>query len=88
MLFSLVLNVKKDVIEVYNNKDIELFYQDLFDVTLKYDWCIIGQTKKYYLVLEVVVSGSEGRLPIIVFFNPHLMVDICQIKLDEMSSLI
>ncbi len=86
VLFAFVLGVNKDVIEVHYYKNVEFFYQDLVNVTLK---CSrgIGQSKKYDLIFEMAIAGLEGRLLLIAFFDPHLMVGIGQIELGETSSL-
>ncbi len=85
MLFALVLSVDKDVIEVHYYEDVELFCQDLVDVTLKRDW-YVGQSKRHDLILEMTIVGPKCRLPFVSFPNPHLMVVIGQIQLGEMPS--
>ncbi len=85
VLFAFVLSIDKDVIEVHYDKNIELLYQDLVDVTLECSRCI-GQLKGYYLILEMTIAGLESYLPFIAFLDPHLMVDIGQIELGETSS--
>ncbi len=75
MLFSLTLSLDENVIEVYNNKNIELLCQDLIDIALKRGWCV-GQVQMHYLVLEVAAMGPEGCFLIIAFSNPHPMVGI------------
>ncbi len=76
MLFSLTLSLDKNVIEIYNNANIKLFYQNLIDVALKHGWCI-SQAKKHYLVLKVAVMSPEGRLSFIAFWDSHLIIGIC-----------
>ncbi len=85
VLFSSALGVDENVIEVYYHENIELLCQDLVDVTLKRDRHI-GQSKRHDLIFEMDIAGPEGRLPLIAFPDPHSMVDISQIKLDETSS--
>ncbi len=85
MLFALTLSIDEDVIKIHYYEDVELFGQDLVDVTLKRDRCI-GQSERHDLVLEMAVAGPEGRLPFVVFSDPHSMVGIGQIKLGEPSS--
>ncbi len=72
MLISLALSVDEKVIEVYDNKNVKLFCQDLIDITLKYDR-YISQAKRYYLVFEVTIIGLKGYLLFIVFLYPHVM---------------
>ncbi len=85
MLLALVLNVDEDVIEVHYHENVELFYRDLVDVTLKCGQ-YVGQSERYDLVLEMAVAGPEGRLLFVIFPDPHLMVGISQIELGETSS--
>ncbi len=36
MAFSLILAIDENIVQVYNNKDVEFVYQDLVDVSLEY----------------------------------------------------
>ncbi len=75
MLFAFALGIDEDVIEIHYHKNVELFYHDLVDITLK---CgrRVGQSKRHDLVFEVTIAGPEGRLPLIAFLDPHLIVSI------------
>ncbi len=75
MFFSPAFNVDKDVIKINNNKDIEFFCQEFFDIALE-GGQYIGQSKKYYLLLKVAITGLKNHLLFIIFFNPHLMISI------------
>ncbi len=75
MLFAFTFDVDEDVIKVHYHENVELFYQDLVDVTQKYSQRV-GQSKRHDLIFEVIIAGSKGRLPFIAFFNPYLMVGI------------
>ena len=75
VFFSLALNIDENIIKVYDNKDIKLFYQNLVDIVLKYGWCI-GPAKKHYLILEIAVMGLESHLLFIAFFDFHIMIRI------------
>ncbi len=85
MLFTLVLSVDEDVIEIHYYENVELLHQDLVDITLECGRCI-GQSERHDLVLEMAIAGPESRLLFIAFPDPHSMVGIGQIELDEMSS--
>ncbi len=85
MAFFFILNINKDVIQIYNNKDIELLYQDLIGISLDYNRCI-SQSKRYYLVLEMTIAGFESCFSFIPFLNPHLMIDIHKSKLGKTLS--
>ncbi len=86
LLFTLVLSIDEDVIEVHYYKNVKLFYQDLVDVTLKRSR-YVGQSKRHDLIFEMTITGPEGRFLFITFLNPHLIVGISQIELGETSSL-
>ncbi len=75
MFFFLALNIDENVVKVHNNEDIELFCQDLINIALKHGW-YIGQSERYYLVLQLAVVGLENRFPFITFSNSHLMIGI------------
>ena len=85
VLFALALNIDENVIKVHYLKNVKLFCPDLVNISLQYGWCI-GQSKRHDLVFEVVITGLEGRFLFVSFPNPHLVVDIDQIKLGELSS--
>ena len=75
MLFVFVFGIDEDVIKVHYHKNIKLFYQDLVDIALERGWCV-GQSKRYHLVLKMVIAGFKGRLLFIFFHNPYLMISI------------
>ena len=83
--FSLIFDINEDVIEVYYHKNVELLYQNLIDIALKYSHCI-DQSKKHYLVLKMLVTGPEGRFLFIFFSNLHPMVGIGLVELGETPS--
>ncbi len=85
MLFAFTLGVDEDVIEVHYHKNVELLCQNLVNLALKHGRCI-GQSKRYDLIFKVTIAGPEGHLPFIAFLDPHLIVDISQIKLSKTSS--
>ncbi len=82
MGLSWILSINHDVIQVYYNKNTKLFSKDLIDVTLETGGCV-GKAEEYYLVLKVAVSDTKGRLPLVTFLNPHLIVSTSEIKLDK-----
>ena len=64
--FAFILGVDENIIQIHNDEDIKLFRKDLIDVGLEY--CrSVGQSKRYYLILEVAISGLENSLPLISF---------------------
>lgn len=75
LFFSLIFCINEDVVEIHDNKVIELFYHNLIDIALKDGQCV-GQPKRYHLVLEVAIVDLEGHLLFIAFYNSHLMVGI------------
>ena len=86
VLFAFTLTEDENVIKIHYHENVKLFGQDLIDVALKRGRCV-GQSKRHNLVLEMVIAGLKGRLPFIVFLDPHLILGIGQIKLGELSSL-
>ncbi len=80
MVFYLVFDINKNIVQVYNNKNIELFCQDLIDIFLKSAWCV-GQFKKHNLIFEMAILGPKGCFRL-VFFNLHFIISIGKAKLD------
>ena len=81
-----IFNINKNIIEINDDKNIELLGQDLIDINLKTDRCV-GKLQKYYLVLKVVVLSLKTRLLFIAFFYPHPIVSTCEVKLDKLFGL-
>ena len=86
MLFVFAFGVNEDVIKVHYYNNIELLCQDLINIALKRGR-YIGQSKKHHLVLEMAMVASEGCFLFIAFPNPHSMIDVGEVELDETSSL-
>ena len=81
--FSFIFGVNEDIIQIYNDKNIKFFHKDFINIALEY--CQInGYFKKYYLILEVNVSGPESSLLLISFANSHLVVGIYEIELGKL----
>ncbi len=78
-----ILSIDQDIVQVYYNKDIKLFSENLIDVVLKADGCV-RQAKEHYLVLKVAVSGMKGCLLLITFSNLCLMVNTSEIQLGKL----
>ncbi len=86
MAFSLIFDIDENVVQVYNNKNIELFCQNLVDIALESGW-YIDQVKRHYLVLEIAITGLKSHLQFITFLNLHLIISISKIQLGKKSSL-
>ena len=80
--FALILGVDEDIIQIHNDKNIELFREDLIDVALE---CCqsVGQSKRHYLIFEVAVSGPESSLPLISFANSHPVIGTGEVELGK-----
>ena len=85
MFFSLIFIIDEDFIKIYYHKDVEFLNQNLVDVALECGQ-YGGQSKKYYLVLKMAITGHEGRFLFIFFSNLHSMISISQVKLNKISS--
>ncbi len=86
MAFSLIFSIDENVVQVYDNKNIEFLRRNLVHVVLESGRCI-SQSERYYLVFKMAIAGFEGCLLFIAFLNFYPMVGINEIKLDETSSL-
>ena len=82
MTTALIFSINKDVIQIYDDKDIELFCQDLIDVILEADRSV-GSSERYYLVLKMTISGLKSYFPLITFFDSHLVIGTSQIQLGK-----
>ena len=86
VVFSLVLGIDKDIIQIYNDKDIELFHDDFIDIALE---CCqsVGQSIRHYLILKVTVSSLENCFLLISFANSHPVIGTGEVKLGKLPSL-
>ena len=80
--FALIFGVDEDIIQIHNDKNIELFRKDLINVALE---CCrsVSQSKRHYLIFEVAVSGPESSLLLISFANSHPVIGIGEVKLGK-----
>ena len=78
MWLTRVLGINQDVIQIYLNKNIKLFSKNFVDVALK-TGRRIKKTKKYDLILEVIVSGIKSHLLLVTFSDSHLIIGIGEI---------
>lgn len=86
MAFFFVFNIDKDIVKVYNNKNIKLFCQNLIDISFKYGW-YINQSQRHYLVSKIAITGSKSSFLFIIFLDLYLMISIDKVKLDKTLSL-
>ena len=77
-----ILGVDQYVIQIYDNKDIQLFSQNLVNISLKGSRSI-RKTKRHDLVFKVSVLDPESCFSFITFTNPHLIIGISEIQLGE-----
>ncbi len=82
MWLTKVFGIDQNLIQIHYNKNIKLFSEDLINVALKTGGCV-EKFEGHYLVLEVAVSGAEGRLPLVTFSDSHLMVGTSEIQLSK-----
>ena len=85
MAFSFVFSVDEDINQIHNVKDIEFFRKNLIDVAL--ECCLsVGQSKRYYLILKVTISGPESSLSLISFANSYPVIGTGEVELDKPPS--
>ena len=75
MTVFFIFDINKNIVEIYNNKNIKLFHKDLIYVALE-SGRYINQFEKYYLVLKVAITVSKKCFSFITFLNSYLIVDI------------
>lgn len=86
MTISVIISIDKNIIQIYNTKNIKLLSKYLVNISLKA--CrYIYQSKKYYLVLEMAISSLKYYLLFIIFANSYLMIFISKVKLDKLLTL-
>lgn len=81
-----IFSIDENVVQIYNNKNRKLFYDDLVYIALERDQ-YISQSIRHSVILEIAIVGFEGCFLLIAFLNPHLEINICEIKLNKTLSL-
>ncbi len=82
MTLYFIFGVDKNVIQVYNDKNIKLFCKNYIDIFLKNDW-YISQSKKYYLIFKAVILDPKNCLLFITFSDLYLMIGNNEVKLGK-----
>ena len=83
MSLAWVFDVDEDIIKVNNDKDIEFLGQDLVNIALEAGRCV-GQPKRHYLVLEMVILSLESRLLFIALFYLYPIVSTREVELGKL----
>lgn len=85
MAISFNICIDKNIIQIYNDKDIKFFNKNFVDLSLKV--CqYIYQSKKYYPILKVAIPNLKNCLQYVFFANSHLVVCTSKVELDKLSS--
>ena len=82
MAIYVIINVDENVIQIFNNKNVELFRKDLIHIFLEACWCVY-QPKKHYLVLKVAVSSLEYGFSLNFFADSYSIVCTGKVELGE-----
>lgn len=73
-----VFNVDRNFVQIYYNKDIELFNFDFINISLKISRNI-RKSKRYNLILNMGIPDLKSSLLLFTFLNPHPMMTTCHI---------
>ena len=85
MAISIIISINEDVVQIYNDEDVELFYKNLVDKLL--EACrYVRQSKGHHLIFEVTVSSFEHGLPLVPFTDSHSMIYTGKVKLGKPPS--
>ena len=79
-----IFNVDQFAIQVYNNKDIKLFSQNLINISLESSRSI-KKAKRHDLIFEISVLSLESCFLCIIFTNSHPIIGIDEIQLSKSS---
>ena len=82
MWLAWIFGIDQYVIQIYGNKNIQLFSQNLVDISLEYSRSI-KKAKRHDLVFKVAVSDLESSLSFITLTNSQSMIGIGEIQLGE-----
>jgi hypothetical protein len=82
-VFLVVLNavrVYEDIVEVDDTELVQIVVQDLVDISLERRGGV-GKPEREYSVLEVAISRTESRLPLVPFLDTNEVVGRADVKL-------
>lgn len=79
---AIIFDIDQNIVQMYNGKNVKLFYMNLIDIILEIGW-YVGKSKKYDLILELVIPDLKNGFLFITFSNSHQMVGNNQIQLVE-----
>lgn len=82
MVFSIIIIINEDIVQINNDKNIELLAKKLVNVSLE-AYQDIYQFEKNYLLLKVVRPSLKYCFLFIFFANTHLMVYIYKVELGK-----
>lgn len=85
--FFFYCSINKDIIKVYNDKNMKFFRKNLNDIILKNNWYIF-LTKKYYLILKVVILDLKRNFSCDFFEYFYLIINIDKIELNKLFNLL
>lgn len=72
---ALILGIDQHIVQIYNNKKVELLSKDFIDVTLKTSQNV-EESEKHDLVFKMVILGSKSCFLFIIFLNSYLVIAI------------
>ena len=87
IIFFFIFGINKNVIQIYNNKNIQFFRKNLVNIALK-GYQNVDQPKKQYLILKMTISSLKSYFSLIFFTNIYLMIGTYKVELDKLLSLL
>ena len=73
MILASIFGINQDIIEIFNNKKIEIFCKNIVNLALRAG-NDIEKTKMYDLVVEIAIPHLKSCFPLIIFPNSYLMI--------------
>ena len=73
LMFFFVLREYKNIVQVGDDENVEIFSQDVVNYGLKSGWCV-SKSERHDLILEMSVSCSERRFPLFTFLTPDKVI--------------
>src|SRR5882724_8584081 len=77
-VFGNVVRIDENVIQIYDDNDINHIHEDVDHKSLK-SCQSISKPFRHYQPLEGTVMGPEGSLPLVSGYNPNYMVGVLEV---------
>ena len=75
MIFASIFGLDQNIIKVNNDKNVNFFYSDFFDIALKLGKSV-KKSKKYKLILKIAILHLKNSFSFFTFSYSYFIISI------------